>query len=386
MIKRMGSLDGRTKSWIGLLLSLALFLGLGSFLLPHTPQQYPSYTTESPSPTGLKAFYSWMNDHLEHVGVWQKDTLSLPQSGNPQTMIVVESREPFNPEEEQYYIEWMERGHQLWLIQSHPRDFGIHVKSDPVGNIEELREITGYDQWAGEFKGIVGSEIRLEPDMNDRILLKDSYGPIAFARSYGDGELIVFITPEWFTNENIVKHNHLEMILPLLQDETTTTGALWFNEYVHGYGSQPPLLEAYPPWLLFAFAQLIIMTLLWLWYKGKRFGAVENPREWSVRFGDERIRAMAAWYERGGFLTESLKIQEEFIRFRIQERWGIPARLDANTLMDAARQRLSPRELSEWQELWIGLEQMKVKNKISHKEYIQRSKQLDQIRKELDNR
>jgi hypothetical protein len=385
MIRWFIRLDAKTRSWIGLLVSVALFVGLGSALLPHQPPHYPDYVSDSPAPSGVKGIYTLLQDRTDKVSVWKEVPGGLPHLNGKQMMIVIEPYEPFNPEEEASLIRWMEAGNTVWLVDEYPyQHFDIEV--DEVGDSpsEQVASIEGKAEWMGSYRASVRSISRISPAENDRVLLTDEKGVVALSRPYGAGELLVSVTPEWMTNEKILNEDHVDLLLPFI--ERGSAEVIWFNEYVHGYAKSPTLLETYPHWFLLVAAQMVIVGGFWLWYKGRRFGPVEVPRELTVRYGDERIRAMASWYERSGFWTPSMMIQQQYVRQRMQEVWGIPVSLDAGALMDAVKHRLSSEEWIEWKRLWSDMEQLPQGTKISHKQYMEWAKQLDRVRKEIDKR
>ncbi|HWJ03364.1 MAG TPA: DUF4350 domain-containing protein, partial [Verrucomicrobiae bacterium] len=110
-----------------------------------------------------------------------------------------------------------------------------------------------------------------------------------------------------------------------------------------------------------------------------------TPREWVVRFGDERIRAIAAWYERGRFYQESLAIQADFLRQAVQARWGIPANLQGQEFIDAVKNRLAPGQHQHWLNSWREITAAPT-HKLSQQTYLSLSKLLDEMQKEVEQR
>src|SRR5699024_5285501 len=100
--------------------------------------------------------------------------------------------------------------------------------------------------------------------------------------------------------------------------------SIYFDEYIHQSGNALSFTALYPNWLLMIGFQAFLFTILWLWYKGKRFGTVIIPREATIRFSDERIKALAAWYKRGRLYYDSFVMQADYLRILLQERWGVP--------------------------------------------------------------
>lgn len=387
MKKLLTRLDETSKSWLILFMAVFLFIALGLFLLPQPLKNYPAFVADSPSPSGIKAIYTLLNEHTDRVGIWKKDARHAPFLDKNQLMIMVEPYFTFDPEEEKQWIEWMKEGNHIWLFTTKPNDFfdnkitrwSATGKKDPV-----VRSLTGYHELTGVYQAEIETEIRLvSKNHDDTIWLRDSYGVIALTRSYGEGQLTVAVTPGWFTNEAVLRQeDHLKLLLALL--EQTDPDMIWFNDYIHGYSERSTLFEVYPQWLLVLFVQVILILLLWLWMKGKRFGPVERPREWTVRFGSDRIRAMAAWYERGGFYKEALAIQEEYLRRLVQQRWGIAANMSRDEWLEAVLNRLSPEQQKIWKQHIDDLIGLMKKNHISHKMFLQGSKQFDVLLKQVD--
>src|SRR5690625_7018042 len=95
------------------------------------------------------------------------------------------------------------------------------------------------------------------------------------------------------------------------------------DEFIHGSGEAPSAANLYPKWLFVLTLQLMLLTILWLWHQGTRFGPLRQPREAAVRFSTERTSALAAWYQRGRLYQDSLEIQADYLKLLMQEKWGI---------------------------------------------------------------
>ncbi|AFQ45239.1 DUF4350 domain-containing protein [Desulfosporosinus meridiei] len=382
-----------SRIWVGVFLGIGLFIGLGIAFLPQGPTQYPKYVTESPSPSGIKAFYTLLEKEFPQVETWQKPAQTLPFLTSRQLMIIVEPSTPFNSSQLEQWIKWMEAGNQLWLLDRNPKGL-FHLETsliDPAANPDTNVDINqeanlhssveGFEEWKGTHLATLETTVRLEAESEDHVLLKDQQGIIALSRVYGQGELMVLLAPEWLTNSLILQEDHLQLVLPFIV--RADPQVIWVNEFVHS--NSPSGLGVYPEWFVLLLTQGLISFLLWLWYKGKRFGSIRTPREWVVRFGDERIRALAAWYERGKFYKESLEIQDEFLRHAVQERWGIQANLSGSEFIEATLQRLPMAKQQQGLQTWSELKKANP-DKISLKLFLKWSKFLDDMQKEVERR
>jgi len=129
---------------------------------------------------------------------------------------------------------------------------------------------------------------------------------------------------------------------------------------------------------------MILLLLLWLWMKGKRFGPIFVPREESVRFSDEGLKALAAWYLRGKRYHDSIIIQSDYVKLLLQERWQIPYHRewqDLSSYMEKKWTRMSANEINSF---LTGLVHILEKETITKQEFLLWSKRLEQLRKEVE--
>jgi hypothetical protein len=374
--------NSKIRSRILISLAVCLFLGLGTLLRPQAPTQYPKYLAESPSPSGIKAFYTLLKNNSTQVGIWKKPAQALPSTASGQLMILVEPSTPLTSNEINQWTKWMEAGNHLLLVAENPQG-AFNLRTAPAGDPDRSGTVVGSEKWKETYQATIETDLRLVPESNDKMLLQDQLGVVALSRAYGEGELMVLLAPEWLTNGVIAQKDHLQLLLLLIS--RADPKVIWFNDFIHGSNNLPAVLGVYPEWFLVLLAQLALGLLLWLWYKGKRFGPIRTPREWVVRFGDERIRAIASWYERGKFYQESLAIQVEFLRQAVAERWGIPTNLQGQEFITAALQRIPPDQQQRWLKNWQGLTAAYA-HKISQQAYLKWSKLLDEMQKEVEQR
>lgn len=375
--------ERRSPNWIGLALITVLFIGIGIWVFPQQPHPFPHYVSDSPSASGVKAFFTLLGNQKRNVAVWKQGIGPLPDASGRQLMMAVQPLRAIDSIEEKRWIDWMEKGNRIWLMDRDPSGvFELEWNMTQSSRPDDVHSIVGYDEWRGRFKATIKSKIRLVPGDSDRILLRDDVGVVTLARSYGKGELIVSITPEWITNGTILQHDHASLLLPIFDRGPTDT--VWFNEAIHGYENKWEVIEAYPHWFIVLAVQALVILTFWIWRKGKRFGPIETPREWTVRFGDERIRTMAVWYERSRFYKEALSIQVEYVRFALQERWGISSSVEVSEMLILAKHRLSSEQEARWKTTWGQSETGIQAKNLPHREFVRLSQQLDLIRKEIE--
>lgn len=363
-------------------LLLLLFILISFFLMSKKPQEYPKYDSESPSPTGVKALYTYLQREKGSVDRWSYNPKQLAKQGNHQLLIMVEPFLISDQTKMNEYENYMKKGNTILLLKSNP-DGLFNLKTKAVAKAPSDSEVI-YDHNGAKHRGEMHSPVRLQKKKSDKTILHDKAGTIAMERSFGEGKLIVANAPDWLTNDDLLDKDHLPLVLSLLQTAGGDKDTVLFDENSHGSTHTLALFTVYPKWLLVAAAQIILLAIIWLWVRGKRFGPVLIPREETVRFSDERIKALAAWYQRGRNYQDSLTLQADYVRYILQERWGIPYRkgwMEISEPLSRSSTSLSDKEIRGFLE---GIINVLRKHSLSKQEYLLWSKRIDRLRKEVE--
>lgn len=369
------------KIWLALTAFLLLFIGLSYLAAANQPEEYPAYVSYSPAPSGVQGFYTYLQEEVDNIDRWNASPEKLPASNGSTLLLMIEPS--FFPEQPQMdaYLEYIEAGNTILLFQDNP-DGMLGMETTVAGEFAEgISSITNEEGFS--YQAMVNSFFRLEAEATDEILLQDDKGAVAIKRSIGNGELIAVSASDWLINGQILEEDHLSLILFLLE-ESNFSRTILIDEYIHGGENAPTLTVLYPHWLIAGAIQLILLTIFWLWYRGKRFGPIIVPREETVRFSDERIQALAAWYQRGRRYQESLAIQADYLKLLFQERFGIAYNREWHQIAERLNQR--SRQLPEQDILDFanGITTVLEKEKIDKHEYLVWSKKIDQFRKEVE--
>jgi hypothetical protein len=248
--------------------------------------------------------------------------------------------------------------------------------------VSNEQAITVYDQTGKEYKATMLSQMRILPGKEDNVLLEDDFGAIAIRRDIGEGTLIAVNSPDWLTNQFILENDNLNLVFQLLDE--TEWNTILVDEYSHQSTKSHQLSDIYPIWLLVGLLQLLLLTLLWLWYRGKRFGPVLKPREEMIRFSDEHITALAAWYQKGKLYRDSLHSQAEYLRVIFQEKWGIPYRREWKDIEDQLVAKVHTLKEKEISSFVNEMDTMLNKSHITKQEFLLWSARMDQLQKEVE--
>lgn len=378
----MQRLSANQKSWLWLSVLFIFFIAICYLFMSKQPEAFPEYVSESPSPSGVKAMYTFLQDKTDKVNRWSNSPEYLTKVGQRHLLIMVGPF--FTPDHEAMnaYKGFMEKGNTILLLKSNPDGmFGINTR--PVKKkIENPVQITGKD---GEhFQAIIPSKVRIQTRNSDQVLLEDESGTIAMKRQFGNGSLIVANAPLWMTNGNILDQDHLPLVLHLLQSAVADHYAILFDEYIHGAANSPTLFTVYPKWLLVAGTQALLLLMMFLWFRGKRFGPIVVPREEMVRFSDERIGALAAWYRRNGNYKDALSIQADYMKYSLQEHWGIPYRKTWPDIAGYLDQSWKDQSGGEIRSFVQDINDVLGKQHINKQEFMLWSKKIDRLRKEVE--
>lgn len=367
---------------------LCLFISISLWVItPSKPKDYLDYVSDSPSPTGVKAFYTYLERENDTVGRWRQAPNQLPKENQSQLLLMIEPS--FIPDEKimEEYEDFMEAGNTILLLKTNPDEmFDIQANDSAFAN--DSRDVEDTD--GDTYKAVKSSSVRIEPGNDDDVLLTDSSGAIAVERDYQNGKLVTAVIPDWVTNDQITEEDHIDLLVSMIDDDIPDWDAIYMDEYIHEAGNATPLTRIYPSWLLMAGFQFILLLILWMWYKGKRFGSIAVPREGIVRFSDERTKALAAWYTRANLYYDSFRIQADYCRHLLQERWGVPYYknwVDIAPQLERKNLDVSKLDVSDLdiQSFLKGIAYILRHGRMNKKEYLYWSKRLDRLRREVED-
>ena len=335
--------------------------------------------SDSPSPTGVKAFYTYLEGEYRSVQRWNYSPDRLPDSSN-NVLFLIGVGSIGNSDELMYYEQFLQNGNTIILMKDNPANlFSLQVKSSDtssniVNTLSDYKERTYLAEITSPYRLILNEE-------RDELILQDDYGIVALKRQYGNGTLMVVNSSSWVTNRSILEQDHIPIIVTLLK-ELEEPNAIYFNDYVHNPNMN--YWEVYPTWFILLLLHSVLVVLLWLLHKGKRFGPIITPREEMVRFSDESIRALSAWYIRGNKYVESLQYQASYVRAIMQEKWGIATYKEWESVQQTIEEKCSKIPNKELASLLNQLPKILHSKSITKKEYLTWSKKIDQLRKEVE--
>ncbi|HLS35331.1 MAG TPA: DUF4350 domain-containing protein [Bacillota bacterium] len=365
--------------WLGIVviaLLMASVIGKNQRL-----EEFPSFVSHSPSPTGTKALYTYISENDIAVKQWKQDPYLLSDKTN-KLLLMIEPSFKLSGEDIANYEQFMEKGNTIVLFSENPEGL---FQLETTFNLDFTEEQSFEYQNTSYQLDIMPMEYLLTEE-DDKIILKGRYDEdevYGLSRSYGDGELIVLKMGSPLMNGRILEAEHAEFITTFLADVYEEGQTILFDEYIREINVVRSHMQAYPFWLIVIFLQGILLTLAWLFYKGKRFGPAYTPREAEVRFSDESLVALASWHLRNKNYIEALRIQADYVKFLLYEKWHIPYQLSWGESAQKIRQKLKSHHRTDFA---TKLEQVLQKETMDKNDFIKWSKQLDDLRKEVETR
>ncbi|MDR4999311.1 DUF4350 domain-containing protein [Brevibacillus parabrevis] len=363
---------------IGIIVAIVLLIVVGWFVVKPAATHLPPYLASSAQPDGIKAVLLLLEEKGGRVKEWRQPTHMLPTASG-QALLVVEPQSLTDKEQESL-LEWVESGNDLLLFSEHPIDWeDLPFEPKFSEGASKERNIQGQGLPEGQ-SGKARTLVRWQEADGLEPLFYDEQGILAGKVELGAGSVSYFLVPDWLTNRKINELSHFEAVWPHLQENWSV---IWIDEYHHGLQETPGLLAIYPGWLVATIIQLSLVLLLFVWWKGKRFGPVYTLREWTVRRGDETLLAVASWYERRSLARDALAHREAYLRQLLHDRWGIHQKADRAQILHSAKQRWSEPRVQKLADVLERLERVRSQEKYSAKQLLADSLLLDEMITEL---
>ncbi|WP_058305868.1 DUF4350 domain-containing protein [Gracilibacillus massiliensis] len=368
------------RTWIVAVVFFLILIGVSVFSSNNTPEPYPPYLIDSPAPTGLKGFYTYLNQNQYQVD----DSESLPnQTSSGEVRFLLDPPIYSDNSVEKQYQDYLSNGNTIILAKQNPDSlFGIETEYAMETFLNEEEQTMEVTHQNDSFDVIHESLHRIITEEEDHILLEDEFGVLAIEREIGEGSLIVFTEPGWLTNDEITKEQHLDVLFEILPIQEAET--IIFDEYglIDSGGLVSPF-ALYPNWAYVLLVEGIIATILVLWYQGKRFGPIVTVREETVRFSDERLKALAIWQLKGKNYQPSIKDQLDYLKEAIRQRYGIPYYKSWQERLSSIEGKITSFSAKELNQIAKGFETISEQQSLNKQEYLKWSHEIDKIREEV---
>ncbi|KAB8137869.1 DUF4350 domain-containing protein [Gracilibacillus oryzae] len=346
----------------------------------NSPKEYPNFVTESPSPTGTKALYTYLQEQDIEVETQAQHPTEITSDGREVRMLMNPSISTDEQIADQYK-DYMMDGNTIILWKYNP-DGLFELETEPVHNGSDEVQTVEVQFNNQPYDAQMESNVRLMTKETDQVLLEDEFGVVGLERQVGNGTLITILEPGWLTNDFLTEEEHTALVFHILSSAEGQT--LVFDQYKRNSGEQiRSHFSLYPDWAYVLLVEGILLTILLLWHQGKRFGPILPVREEHVRFSDERIRALAIWYLKGKNYHTSLVDQANFLREVIRERYGIPYSKDWKERLELLDNQINI-PAKDLQVFAKELEHILQQENIHKQTYLQWSKTINNIRKEVE--
>ncbi|HCQ20695.1 MAG: hypothetical protein AN483_03275 [Aphanizomenon flos-aquae MDT14a] len=353
--------------WFGWIVLLAIIL-LTILAAPNT--KITNGSTYSRAPDGYGAWYAFMQEKQISIQRWQKPFSDLPTTKNPVTLLQVNSdfkdMETYPQQEE-----WVKKGNTLVIL-------GI---KRPV---TAAAFSTQHESAFGEVK--IDTSRRYNRNKGEQVILEDKFGAIIWQRKFGQGKVILVTTPYLAANAYQEKDGNFKLLGDLV---TKNSQKIFIDEYIHGYkdkdiqekvGEESIFNYFAKTPLLPAFIQGIILLLVLIWAKNRRFGKPATLKTPVIDNSQAYIHALAEVLEKAvssDFVVEMLGKEEQIQLQKVlglsqipvedqvllkiwEEQTGSSTENLNNVLqLKAQKRRINERELINWLGKWRKLRETK---------------------------
>ena len=370
----------QNQSLIWLFCLLIVFLIAMYIIQSNQPKQYHPYTSKSPAPTGTKALYTYVNNHYDSVNRWSQSPEKLSTTVTDQLLIIIEPLRTMTSEEINHYEQFIRAGNTVLLLTNTPMSLFDMEYSNEISDEYKMYDANGK---AYDIQEISAYRFNVDENEQEEKIFEDENGQaLAIKKSIGDGEIYVFSSVDFIMNQFILEEDHIPIIIHTLNH--LDVESIYFDESIYFEPTTLSQFEPYPKWFLLLMIQLIILTLLWLLLKGKRFGPIQTVREDAVRFSDESIRAVANWYLRSRQYHDSLNIQAAYLKNMCMEKWGVSTNKEWSEYKHLVKEKRITIKGLDIDAFFDEIGHVLRKEKMSKQEYLLWSKKIDQVKREVE--
>lgn len=310
----------------------------------------PNRSTYHAGPTGARALYDFLSESGQKVMRWRdKPERLLSDAGTRvRTLVLIGSRQlPFVNEDAPSILAWVARGGHLVLIDREPpnsllprsgnwlinmKGFAFPIFDVDPGDPKQMTasvtalqpvqptvftkdvqavlpsrfaarvRITPLKESATEADNEEDDEEKLQSDAHDKspapvIHVADEQGALLVDYPHGTGRIIILSDPYMVSNGGIELRDNLRLAMNAI---TSSGGLIAFDEYHHGRGTTSNPFVGYfagTPVLPIA-AQIVLLVLLVLWTRGRRFGRPLPLKQVDRRSSLEFVASMSELQER----------------------------------------------------------------------------------------
>jgi hypothetical protein len=354
-------------AWLGAIALIVIIL-LTTIAAPST--KITSGSTYTRSPDGYGAWYAFMQNQNISIQRWQKPFSDLPTTENPVTLLQINSTltsiQTYPKQKE-----WIAKGNNLVIL-------GIKQPVTAAAFSTQHQSSFGKVQ--------IDTRRRYNPSKQEQITLGDKFGAVIWQKKYGKGKVILATTPYLAANAYQNNDSNFKLLADLV---TKNSQKVFVDEYIHGYKDQDARKQAGEDSLfnyftktplLPALIQLIVLLLVLIWARNRRFGKPLTLKTPVIDNSQAYIQALAGVLQKAessDFVVEMLGKEEQIqlqkalglsqipldnqvlLKIWEQQRRTNTEKLKTVLQLQSQKRRISERELISWLGKWRDLRDTK---------------------------
>lgn len=227
------------------------------------------------------------------------------------------------PDDLEPLLAWVRKGGLLLLAGELPGDPRLGLRSVQTGSAGTELSATGWRPF--DFEGMAlrvpaGPAVAVSGPLvspNRPVLVRQGTGDVyAMHADLGDGQVVVFADERLWSNVALSVGDNADALLAMLdgRDRVELCGS-W-----GGSGAATPLESVHNARLTPLIAQLLLLLLLFMVWRGAAFGRLRDPRQVSRRSFSDHVRAVGMQYARGQASQHALGVYASWALERLRDR------------------------------------------------------------------
>lgn len=391
-----------------LILLIALLIGFGFMMLSKWESKNKApFSAENANPEGIKALYKLYQVRGYETKLWKQDYQELPNTNQDLLLIVNPEVKAPDRQKLQMLKNWVAKGNTIVLWAPIESEWTKAFEFKGMACMNSLQKrVTPVisDAWLQQIKRFnwSGGTCVLPQMDQENILVDHTYASLMVKRSVGKGTIYFIPEVMMITNNQIDQLDHLYLPIAIAE---WTKGVIWFDESVHPWpppaqpqenttpnelneqeeeAAKPPSifdLFNFDSWVILL--QILLLILLFLYAKGKRFAAARVKWKKERRNSMEYIEAIANWYHRSGLRKEVLVEFQRMLTTDLQRTFRLSKDDTIDKLKLYIKQYLGTAYLQRYEQSVRLAARSEDKKKIPFSVFKQAIVEIQQLRKEL---
>ncbi|MCP4136812.1 MAG: hypothetical protein GY754_37930 [bacterium] len=236
-------------------------------------------------------------------------------------------------------LKWAESGGTLFIL-------GVDTETDPLsgkpikeGSYKQIRIDSAISQDVKSLPMLSGKYIALPRNPYQVTkLLSTSNGTLLYRKPYGSGSIFILSDSALFANEHMKNEQAAVLVNNLLKPYFENTIYI-VQRNLFSYSVSSPLVILFKSKMLYITLQIMLLCVLFVWWKGTRFGTPVHYRPNARRSLTEHITAVGLLYRKSQSMPIIEKINRSYFIYKVKKQLGLTRKVPLQTLVESIHRR-----------------------------------------------